>query len=266
METERKIVLVDDKQSYRSTTKLLLRKIGGCRITAEFSSGIEFLENIDTVDADIVFMDIEMPGINGIEATKRALKVCPDLTIIGLSLYDEPTYIEKLIDAGARGYLLKLGDNLSLIETIIKFPNADIFYSKEIASEVVKQPPAKKRIMIVEPSDGTRFITEYTLMNRGYEVFSYSDADVALQNLESVAPDLIITDYSLSSTDGFTFIERVRQNTNFATVKCILLSIKTDADVMKHAGSLMVNEVLRKPFTATTLNQGVEKAIYEDLT
>ena len=120
--------------------------------------------------------------------------------------------------------------------------------------------------MIVEPSDGTRFITEYTLMNRGYEVFSYSDADVALQNLESVAPDLIITDYSLSSTDGFTFIERVRQNTNFATVKCILLSIKTDADVMKHAGSLMVNEVLRKPFTATTLNQGVEKAIYEDLT
>ena len=265
METERKIVLVDDKPSYRSTTKLLLLKIGGCRVTAEFSSGIEFLENVDTVDADIVFMDIEMPGINGIEATKRALKVCPDLTIIGLSLYDEPAYIEKLIDAGARGYLLKLGDNLSLIETIIKFPNAEIFYSKEIASEVVKQPPVKKRIMIVEPSDGTRFITEYTLNNRGYEVFSYSDADAALQNLASAAPDLIITDYTLSSTDGFTFIEKVRQNSKFANVKCILLSIKTDPDVMKRADSLMVNEVLRKPFTAITLNQGVEKAIYEDI-
>ena len=144
MEIERKIVLVDDKSSYRSTTKLLLRKIGGCRVTAEFSSGIEFLENIDTIDADIVFMDIEMPGINGIEATRRALKVCPDLTIIGLSLYDEPAYIEKLIDAGARGYLLKLGDNLSLIETIIKFPNAEIFYSKEIHAHHGKLENTKK--------------------------------------------------------------------------------------------------------------------------
>ena len=263
MDTDcRKIVLVDDKPSFRSTIKLLLRKIGGNRITAEFGSGTEFLENLLSVDADIVFMDIEMPGITGIETTRRALQIRPELTIIGLSLYDEPEYIEKLIDAGARGYLLKLGDNFSLMETMIKFPKAEIFYSKEIAPDVVKKPPVKKRIVIVEWSEGTRFITEYTLANQGYDVFSYTDAETALQNLDADSPDLIVADYSLPGTDGLSFFECVRQNSNFANVKAILLSLKTDDEVMRRGAALGVNEVLRKPFTAIALTLGVEKALY----
>lgn len=263
MDTDcRKIVLVDDKPSFRSTIKLLLRKIGGNKITAEFGSGTEFLENLLSVDVDIVFMDIEMPGITGIEATRMALEVRPELTIIGLSLYDEPEYIEKLIDAGARGYLLKLGDNFSLMETIIKFPKAEIFYSKEIAPTVVKKPPVKKRIVIVEPSEGTRFITEYTLANQGYEVFSYADAESALQNLTIDNPDLIVVDYTLPDTDGLSLLERVRQNNDFANVKAILLSLKTNDEVMQRGKELSVNEILRKPFTAIALTLGVEKAIY----
>ena len=263
MDTERKIVLVDDKPAFRSTIKLLLRKIGGNRITAEFNSGIEFLENLLSVDADIIFMDIEMPGITGIEATRRALQLRPELTIIGLSLYDEPTYIEKLIDAGARGYLLKLGDNFSLIETIIKFPKAEIFYSKEIAPEVVKKPPVKRHIVIVEPSEGTRFILEYTLTNQGYEVYSYPDAEEALKNIKLDNPDLIIADIALSESDGLSYIAKVRNIKEFASAKVILLSVKVDDEIMSRASSLSVCNVLRKPFTAIALTQGVEKALYQ---
>ena len=262
MNTEcRKIVLVDDKMSFRSTIKLLLRKVGGSTITAEFGSGAEFLENINSVDADIVFMDIEMPGISGIETTRRALKIRPELTIIGLSLYDEPAYIEKLIDAGARGYLLKLGDNFSLMETIIKFPKAEIFYSKEITPGV-KKPPVKKRIVIVEGSEGTRFITEYTLTNQGYQVFSYAEGGAAVQNLKDDKPDLIIADYSLPDTNGLDFAERVREDSDFNDTKIILLSIKTDNEIMQRASSLSVTSVLRKPFTAIALTTEVEKSLY----
>ena len=259
MESERKIVLVDDKPSFRSTTKLLLRKIGGCRVTAEFSSGAEFVDNIASVDADLVFMDIEMPGINGIEATRRALAERPELTIIGLSLYDEPTYIEKLIDAGARGYLLKLGDNFSLIETIIKFPTAEIFYSKEIAPNVVKQPPTKKRIVIVEPSQGTRFITEYTLSNRGYDVYAYPSATEAKENLNQINPDLVIADFTITDADVIDFCSEIQSK---SSAKCVIMCMKTDEDFLSRVKEAKIAGVLKKPFTGSGLLEMSEKVIY----
>ena len=67
---------------------------------------------------DIVFMDIEMPHMDGIRATKKAIQKYPDLVIIGLSLYENKAYIDSLINAGARGYLLKLFDNFELLEEI----------------------------------------------------------------------------------------------------------------------------------------------------
>ena len=262
MDTERKIVLVDDKPSFRSTTKLLLRKIGGCKVTSEYNSGNEFLNNIKNIDADIVFMDIEMPGINGIETTRRALEIRPELTIIGLSLYDEPTYIKNLIEAGARGYLLKLGDNLSLIETMLKYPNAEIFYSKEIASQDIKRQASKRRVIIVEASEGTRFITEFTLSNCGYEVSSYPDTDSALKAIPMISPDLIIADYNTIG-NNFKFFKTVHAIFEASQSGLILMSTKTDDEIVAEAHTFGVNHILKKPFTGSGLVEMAEKVIYE---
>jgi len=262
METERKIVLVDDKPSFRSTTKLLLRKIGGCKVTGEYNSGNEFLQDINIIDADIVFMDIEMPGINGIETTRRALKTRPDLMIIGLSLYDEPEYIKNLIEAGARGYLLKLGDNLSLIETMLKYPKAEIFYSKEIASPDVKRNVSKHRVAIVEASEGTRFITEYTLSNCGYEVYSYPDTESALKAIPSIIPDLVIADYNTIG-NNFSFFKTVRAFFEASHAGLMLISSKSDENLIAEAHTFGVDNILKKPFTGNGLMAMAEKVIYE---
>jgi len=140
---KKRIILVDDKPVYRNAVKMLLNKIGDVEIVAEASNGIEFLNLIETCEADIVFMDIEMPEMNGIEATRKALEKKPDLVIIGLSMYEHEKYIDELLAAGAKGYLLKLSDNTSVFKTIFNFPNAEIFFSNEIEIKRSKEKTKK---------------------------------------------------------------------------------------------------------------------------
>ena len=77
-----KIILVDDKVVYRNAIKTLLQKLGDIDIIAEVSNGAEFLRLLQFCKPDLVFIDIEMPEMNGIEATKAALKINPSIVII----------------------------------------------------------------------------------------------------------------------------------------------------------------------------------------
>ena len=114
----RNIALVDDKKAFRQSFKLLLRKVGGSRVVAEYSSGAEFLESLgENFCADVVFLSFELPDISGVEIVKKALKKNPSLVIIVMSLSDEKIYVESVIKAGARGFLLKFSDNFSVLET-----------------------------------------------------------------------------------------------------------------------------------------------------
>ena len=76
----------------------------------EAADGEIFLQMIKTVHPDLVLMDIEMPRINGIEATTRALEQYPELKIMALSMFGDEEYFQKMIDAGVCGFLLKNSD------------------------------------------------------------------------------------------------------------------------------------------------------------
>ena len=165
-----KVILVDDKLVYRNAIKTLLQKLGDVDIIAEASNGKEFLSLLDTCDPDLVFIDIEMPEMNGIEATKEALKINPALVIIGLSMYDNKKYVSDLIEAGARGYLLKLSDNASIFSQILKNPRAEVFFSKEISPEKNQAENTKKTVLIADDFENTRFVIEFTLKQAGYDV------------------------------------------------------------------------------------------------
>lgn len=85
----------------------MLQEINDVLLVGEAGTGKEFLDLIKAVPADIVFMDIQMPEMNGIEATQIATESYPDLKVIALSMHDEREYLEKMLMAGARGFLLK---------------------------------------------------------------------------------------------------------------------------------------------------------------
>ena len=119
---ERTIVLVDDHSLFRNGLRGLLEHCAGCRVVGEAASGEEFLAMLPELEADIVFMDFAMPGIDGAQTTERALARCPELRIITLSMFGEESYYTRMVQAGARGFLLKdsdIGDVVEAIDTVM---------------------------------------------------------------------------------------------------------------------------------------------------
>src|SRR5665648_1130833 len=97
----------------------------------------EFLELISKHNYDIVFLDIEMPEINGIEAAKRATELKPELKIITLSMYGDEEYYDQMVDAGAKGFLLK-NTNLQEVKTAIDtVMNGGNYFSQELMQSLL---------------------------------------------------------------------------------------------------------------------------------
>ena len=119
---ERRIILVDDHSLFRNGLRGLLEHCAGCRVVGEAASGEEFLTMIDRVETDIVFMDFAMPGLDGAQTTERALARHPELKIITLSMFGEESYYSRMVEAGAKGFLLKdsdIGDVLEAMDAVM---------------------------------------------------------------------------------------------------------------------------------------------------
>ncbi len=132
-----KIYLVDDHKLFREGLKLLLSTQDFVHHIYEASNGREFLENLSFVDCDVVLMDIEMPEINGIDATREALKIKPDLKIIVLSMYGDEQYYYQMIDAGAKGFMLKNTGIENVITAIRKVAAGENFFSEELLFNIL---------------------------------------------------------------------------------------------------------------------------------
>jgi DNA-binding NarL/FixJ family response regulator len=132
------ILLVDDHTLFRNGLKMLLDTLPGYVVTGEASNGKEFLNMIRQNHYDIVFLDIEMPEINGIEAAKRAVEINPDLKIITLSMYGDEEYYDQMIEAGAKGFLLK-NTNLQEVKTAIDtVMGGSNYFSQELMQNLLK--------------------------------------------------------------------------------------------------------------------------------
>lgn len=132
-----KIYLVDDHKLFREGLKLLLSTQEFVHHIYEASNGREFLENLTFVDCDVVLMDIEMPEVNGIDATREALKIRPDLKIIVLSMYGDEQYYYQMIDAGAKGFMLKNTGIENVITAIRKVAAGENFFSEELLFNIL---------------------------------------------------------------------------------------------------------------------------------
>ena len=102
-----RIALVDDHSLFRRGMKMLLSSQADFEVVVEAGSGEEFLQAQAENKVDLVFMDYSMPGINGAETTERALEVDPELKVISLSMFGDNAYYSKMVESGAKGFLLK---------------------------------------------------------------------------------------------------------------------------------------------------------------
>lgn len=113
-----KILIVDDHQLFREGVKRILNFEENFHVAAEGSDGSEAISLYEKYQPDVVIMDINMPNVNGVEATGRLIEKHPDAKVIILSIHDDESYVMHALKTGARGYLLKEMDADDLITAV----------------------------------------------------------------------------------------------------------------------------------------------------
>jgi DNA-binding NarL/FixJ family response regulator len=132
-----KIILADDHRIFRKGLKSLLSEKSNIEILAEADNGNEALEKAMKYRPRIVLMDIAMPKMDGIEATRQIRERLPDTEVVILSMYAKKAYIDQVLKAGAKGYVLKDSDEENLIAAINTVHNGGYYLDSPIADQVL---------------------------------------------------------------------------------------------------------------------------------
>lgn len=139
-----KLIIADDHEIFRDGFKLMLSKFPEIILVGEAGNGRELMELAEQLNPDVILTDIKMPVMDGIEATKKIAELYPDKGIIGLSMYDDDELIIEMLEAGAKGYLIKNAGKDQIIEAIKTVYNDEPYYCKT-TSHKLTQMIAKSR-------------------------------------------------------------------------------------------------------------------------
>lgn len=131
-----RIALVDDHSLFRRGMKMLLSSQSDFEVVLEAASGEEFLQAQMQAEADVVFMDYSMPGINGAETTERALAADAELKVISLSMFGDNAYYSKMVAAGAKGFLLKDSEFEEVLLAVRTVSEGGTYFSPQLMESI----------------------------------------------------------------------------------------------------------------------------------
>jgi len=132
-----KVFIVDDHEIFVLGLTLILENMDFVNLKGSSSNGKEFIEKLKTHKFDIVLMDVDMPEMDGIEATRRALRIDPGLKVIALSNYDTEEYVRDMLQAGAKGYLLKNVGQEELEKALLSVAGGSSYFSSKLSSLII---------------------------------------------------------------------------------------------------------------------------------
>ncbi|UOQ48316.1 MULTISPECIES: response regulator transcription factor [Gracilibacillus] len=133
------IVLIDDHKLFREGVKRILELETGFNVLAEGDDGAMAVELVKKYKPDVVLMDINMPGVNGVEATADLLERYPGVKVIILSIHDDENYVTHALKSGAQGYLLKEMDSDALIDAISVVSEGGSYLHPKVTHNLVKE-------------------------------------------------------------------------------------------------------------------------------
>jgi DNA-binding NarL/FixJ family response regulator len=143
-----KVLIVDDHKAMRTGLAFLLHDLGNIDVVGEASNGKEFLDLLITIVPDVVLMDINMPVMDGIEATRKAMELYPNLKILILSMYNDEEYYQTLIELGAKGFILKESDHDVIQRAIDTVMEGNPYFSQELILSLLRKSHEIKRIQL----------------------------------------------------------------------------------------------------------------------
>ncbi len=132
-----RVLLADDHTIVRQGLIALLESHEDIEVVGEAENGRQAFEKAEQISPDIVVLDITMPYLNGIEATRKIKKLNPEIKVIVLTVHDSEEYVHQILQAGASGYLLKESAVSDLVSAINAVNRGDVFLSPTISKVVV---------------------------------------------------------------------------------------------------------------------------------
>lgn len=147
-----RILLADDHKILRDGLRAILSKEHDMLVVGEAEDGREAVALARSQSPDVVVMDISMPGLNGVEATRRVREASPAVKVVGLSMHADPRYVHALFDAGAVGYLLKNAAAEELVLALRAVIGGRTYVSPGVADLVVAALRGEDRRNPVAPS------------------------------------------------------------------------------------------------------------------
>ncbi|MCE7979902.1 MAG: DNA-binding response regulator [Caldilinea sp. CFX5] len=133
-----RLLLVDDHQIVRAGLRMLFQAEPDMEIVGEASSGSEALPAVATLQPDVVIMDVAMPGMNGIEATRRIRELSPHTAVLALTMHEDEQYFFAMLNAGAAGYIPKRAAPDDLVSAIRVVHQGNVFLYASLARFLVK--------------------------------------------------------------------------------------------------------------------------------
>jgi len=132
-----RLLVADDHEVVRKGLCALLQEQPGWVVAAEARDGREAVEKAKEVKPDVIVMDISMPGLNGLEATRQITKSLPQTKVLILTMHESDAMIREVLDAGARSYLLKMDAGVDLIKAVDALRRNQTFFTSKVAEMVL---------------------------------------------------------------------------------------------------------------------------------
>ncbi len=148
-----KILLADDHQMFLDGLQALLTQIAYVEIVASVNNGAQLLEKLKTIKGDLVIVDLHMPDIDGLEATKIIREIYPSVKVLGLTMDNELESIQAMLEAGASGYILKNTGKAELELAILQVMKGENYLSQSISTRLAQSLFLKKKEVKEEISE-----------------------------------------------------------------------------------------------------------------
>jgi two-component system response regulator NreC len=139
-----RLLLVDDHEIVRAGLRMLFQAETGMEIVGEASSGDEALQLVETLRPDVVIMDVAMPGMNGIEATRRIRAMSPESGVLALTMHEDEQYFFAMLGAGASGYIPKRAAPDDLVSAVHAVSQGNVFLYTSLARFLMRDVLAKQ--------------------------------------------------------------------------------------------------------------------------
>ena len=201
-----RVMIADDHNMFVEGIESILEGIENIQVVAKCYTGPEVFEKIQNTPVDVVLLDINLPGMNGLEVCQRLSKEYPEVKVLALSMHNEESFVTEILKYGAQGYILKNTGKKELISAIEMVNNGQSYFSEEVTETIMKslvnQRAGNKKTAMLTPKISRREKDVLELIMKEYTTQEIADTlFISLKTVESHRRSLL-TKLGVRNTAG----------------------------------------------------------------